>query len=57
MDRRKHLPGYVGGRLVVNWPHGRFEIERIMEIVTKDLAEENISQLLADLIVNLFVGG
>ena len=57
VDRRKHLPGYVGGRLVVNWPHGRFEIERIMEIVTKDLAEENISQLLSDLIVNLFVGG
>ena len=22
VDRRKHLPGYVGGRLVVNWPHG-----------------------------------
>ena len=59
MDRRKHLPGYVGGRLVENWPHGSFEIERIFEIVktTKGLADENISQILLDLIVNLIVGG
>ena len=59
MDRRKHLPGYVGGRLVENWPHGSFEIERIFEILktTKGLADENISQILSDLIVNLIVGG
>ena len=59
MDRRKHLPGYVGGRLVENWPHGRFEIERILEIVktTKDFADQNISQILLDLIINLIVGG
>ena len=53
------MPGYVGGRLVENWPHGRFEIELILEIVktTKDFAKQNISQILSDLIINLIVGG
>ena len=49
----------MGGRLVENWPHGRFEIELILEIVknTKDFAKQNISQILSDLIIILIVGG